>query len=169
MRTYFLNAPILNLNLKFSEGSKIVKMIDITEKNPVERIAEAEGKIKLKKETIKRIRKEKVEKGNVNCASKLVSIEAVKEVPHLLPLCHPIPLTGTEVEIEKQENYVLVRTKVKTIGKTGCEMEALMGTILALLNIWDMTKAYEKDEQGQYPWTKITDVRVTKKIKRKIE
>lgn len=144
-------------------------MVDITEKQPVLRIAIAKGKIELKQETIKRIKEEKVKKGDVGETSTLTSIQAVKKVPELLPLCHPIPLTDVDVTIKVKDTNVSVTTKVKSIGKTGCEMEALTGTALALLNIWDMTKAYEKDEKGQYPWTKIQDVRVVKKVKKELE
>lgn len=145
------------------------KMVDITEKQPVLRIAKAKGKIKLKQETIKRIKEEKVKKGDVEETSTLTSIQAVKKVPELLPLCHPIPLTDIDVTIKIKGTNVIVATKVKSVGKTGCEMEALTGTTLALLNIWDMTKAYEKDEKGQYPLTKIQDVRVVKKVKKDFE
>lgn len=147
----------------------MVKMIDITQKEPVIRIAKAKGEIKLKKDTLKRIEEKNIEKGDLLSTSKLASIEAVKKVPYLLPLCHPIPLTNIDVEVETKEEKVVVRTKVKSIGKTGCEMEALTGTVVALLNIWDLTKTYEKNEEGQYPFTRIESVRVTKKVKKKIE
>ncbi|MCC6052577.1 MAG: cyclic pyranopterin monophosphate synthase MoaC, partial [Desulfurococcaceae archaeon] len=90
---------------------------------------------------------------------------AVKSVPHLLPLTHNIPITSVDVEFTLVEDGVRVHVKVKTTAKTGVEMEALMGVLVALLNIWDMVKKYEKDERGQYPHTVISDVRVVEKIK----
>lgn len=146
----------------------MVKMVDITEKEGVLRIAEAEGGIKLKKETIQRIKESKVEKGDVKTISKIAAIEAVKKVPNLLPLCHPIPLTGIDVTITTENKKVRVHVRVKSVGKTGCEMEALTGVTVALLNVWDMIKRYEKDEEGQYPWTRIEGVKVTKKVKKKL-
>lgn len=147
----------------------MVKMIDITQKEVTFRIAEAEGKIHLKHSTIQRIKEKAVKKGNVLTTSKITGIEAVKEVPSLLPLCHPIPLSGIDIDIDIKEESVVVKSKVKSLGKTGCEMEALTGVVLSLLNIWDMVKTYEKDQDGQYPWTKIEGVKVTNKIKQKID
>lgn len=147
----------------------MVEMVDITQKEPVIRIAKAKGEIKLQKKTIQRIKEENIEKGDLVTTSKLAAIAAVKKVPYLLPLCHPIPLTNITVAIETNNQTVAVTTKVKSIGKTGCEMEALTGTTVALLTIWDLTKPYEKDEHGQYPLTNIENVKVTQKTKTKLE
>ena len=142
-------------------------MIDISEKKDVVRIAKASGFIKLKKETIQAIIEGKVKKGDVITATKLAAIQAVKKTPSLLPLCHPIPITSVEVNVTPiiDEECVKVEVVVKSIGKTGVEMEALMGVSIGLLNIWDMVKYLEKDERGQYPTTKILDVVVEEKIK----
>ncbi len=146
-----------------------MKMVEISGKKDVLRIARAKGKILLKKETIDRIKKNEIEKGDVLSASKLSAILATKLTPRLIPLCHPIPITGVEVNFEIGENEIEVSVEVRSLGKTGVEMEALTGVSMALLTIWDMVKKYEKDEKGQYPDTKITYIGVTEKIKREVE
>ena len=146
---------------------KDVKMIDITEKNNVVRIAVAEGKIHLRRETVEKILKGEIKKGDVFSVAKIAAIQAVKKTPEIIPLCHPIPITNVKVDIETnvETGEITVRVKVKSVGKTGVEMEALTGTAAALLNIWDMVKAYEKDEEGQYPKTWIEDIKVLHKEK----
>ena len=147
--------------------SKGVKMVDISHKKDVVRIAKAVGSIKLKRETIERILRGEIEKGDVITVSKIVAISAVKKTPEILPLCHPIPITNVSVNIvlEPDKERILAEVVVKSVGKTGVEMEALVGVSAALLNIWDMVKAYEKDIHGQYPHTKIEEIKVVEKIK----
>ncbi|MCD6301671.1 MAG: cyclic pyranopterin monophosphate synthase MoaC, partial [Staphylothermus sp.] len=99
----------------------------------------------------------------------IAAIQAVKKTPELIPLCHNIPITNVKVEYEfLGEDKIKVRVRVKTTSKTGVEMEALTGVALALLNIWDMVKKYEKDEKGQYPETWIEYIKVIEKIKKEI-
>jgi cyclic pyranopterin phosphate synthase len=141
-------------------------MIDITKKDTIFRIARASGKIRLKKETINRIKTKNVEKGDALTIAKVSAINAVKKVPDLIPFCHPIPITNVKLEFEIEDEAVKVICKVKSISKTGVEMEALTGVSIALLNLWDVVKIYEKDNQGQYPFTQIYDIKVEKKIKR---
>ncbi len=147
---------------------KGVKMVEISRKEDVKRIAIAKGKIKLKKETIKRITEGKVEKGNVLTTAQIAGILAVKKTPELIPLCHPLSITGVDVDFDIGDDYIEVTVEVRSIGKTGVEMEAITGASVALLTIWDMVKAIEKDERGQYPTTKIYDIRVVEKRKEKI-
>lgn len=142
-----------------------MKMVEISEKSDVLRIARAKGSITLKEKTIKLIKEGKIKKGDVISATKMAAILAIKKTPELIPLCHPIPITGANVEVKINNREIEVEVEVKSIGKTGVEMEALVGTSTALLTIWDMVKAYEKDERGQYPTTKISEIRVIEKIK----
>ncbi|RLE50872.1 MAG: cyclic pyranopterin monophosphate synthase MoaC [Candidatus Methanomethylicota archaeon] len=142
-----------------------VRMVDITPKKPQKRIAIAKGKIKLKPTTIKRIVKGEIEKGNVIAAAKLAAILAAKKTPELIPLCHPIPITGVNVEVSAEEEEVEVKVEVKAEAKTGVEIEAITATTIALITIWDMVKKYEKDERGQYPTTRIEDIKVELKLK----
>jgi len=144
---------------------KSIKMIDITHKPESYREAIACGKIILRKETIDRIKRGEIEKGDVFTTSQLAAILAAKRTPEILPLCHSIPITGIDFKWELGEDYIEVQVTIKTKASTGVEMEALTATAIALLNIWDMVKKYEKDEAGQYPWTRITDIKVISKIK----
>ena len=145
---------------------KDVKMVDITSKKEVYREAVASGKIILRKETLEKIVKGEIEKGNVFNVATVAAILATKRTWELIPLCHPIPITNVKVDFAMDENSIVVKVIVKTTAKTGVEMEALTGVTIALLTIWDMVKKYEKDEKGQYPFTRIVDVKVESKIKR---
>ena len=142
-------------------------MIDISEKDSILRIATASGKIYLKKETIERIKNKKVKKGDVFTIAKIAAINAVKKVPDLIPLCHQIPISNVDIDFNyEDDNIIRVTCTVKSISKTGVEMEALMGVNIALLNIWDVVKMYEKDSKGQFLGTKINEVKVDRKIKK---
>jgi cyclic pyranopterin phosphate synthase len=140
-------------------------MVDITEKPTVFRKAIASGSIKLKKSTISAIKAGSVMKGDVLTCARLAAILAVKDTPHLIPLCHPLPITGLEVNFELEAERIQAMVTVTTLGKTGVEMEALTGVSVALLNVWDMVKYLEKDETGNYPQTSIDDMRVQEKKK----
>ena len=141
-------------------------MIDISNKKVIPRIAKASGKIILKKETIERIKNKNVQKGDVITIAKISAINAVKKVPELIPLCHPIPINNVSIDIKiESDNLIKVSCQVKSSAQTGVEMEALMGVSVALLNIWDVIKMYEKDDYGQYPLTVINDIKVNEKIK----
>jgi cyclic pyranopterin phosphate synthase len=145
---------------------KTIKMIDISRKDRVYREAIASGKIRLKSRTIELIKAGKIEKGDPTQAAVLTGIQGSKFTPILMPLCHPIGIESSDINITIKGNSIEVRSKVIAHGKTGVEMEALTSTIIALLNIWDMVKKYEKDDEGQYPSTEITSVKVIKKVKK---
>jgi cyclic pyranopterin phosphate synthase len=143
-----------------------MSMVDVTKKPKVYREATATGMIKLKPETLRRIREGKVEKGDPFNVAKVAGILAAKRTSSLIPLCHPLPLTNVEVHLKVvNASAVTVTATVRTEAQTGVEMEALAATAVALLTVWDMTKQYEKDEQGQYPHTVIQDVHVVRKVK----
>jgi len=143
-----------------------VRMIDVTEKPYSYREATATGFIRLRHETIELIKSKLVEKGDVLAVSTVAAINGVKNTPFLLPLTHNIPITNVKVDYEFLDDGVRVYVNVKTTAQTGVEMEALVGVAMALLNIWDMVKKYEKNEAGQYPYTVINDIRVVEKVKR---
>ena len=141
-------------------------MIDISKKDITNRTATASGKIKLREKTIERIKNNQVKKGDVFTIAKIAAINAVKKVPDLIPLCHNIPITNVDMNFEIENDRIIkVTSIVKSIAQTGVEMEALTGVGIALLNIWDVVKMYEKDIRGQYPSTAIYDIKVEKKIK----
>ncbi|MBY9021020.1 MAG: cyclic pyranopterin monophosphate synthase MoaC [Candidatus Lokiarchaeota archaeon] len=141
-------------------------MIDISNKEPVTRIAKASGKITLRNTTIEKIKNKTLKKGDVLTIAKIAAINAVKKVPDLIPLCHPIPITNVKVDFNIEDDTTIkVSCLVKSVAQTGVEMEALTGVTVALLNILDMIKMYEKNEEGQYPFTVIYDIKVDEKIK----
>jgi len=144
-------------------------MIDISEKDTITRIATASGIIRFKKETIERIKSKQVEKGDALTIAKVSAISGVKKVPDLIPFCHPIPISNVKIDFEIDDETVKVICTVKSIAKTGVEMEALTGVSVALLNLWDVVKMYEKDEKGQYPLTQIYDIKVEEKIKKQAD
>jgi len=140
-------------------------MVDVSKKPEVYRMASATGVIKLRPSTVKRIRGGRVEKGDPIATAKIAGILAAKNTSVLIPLCHPIPITDVEIDAKVLDGSVEIYSTVKAVAKTGVEMEALVATATALLTIWDMVKPYEKDAQGQYPFTTIQDIRVVKKVK----
>jgi cyclic pyranopterin phosphate synthase len=141
------------------------RMVDITSKSESKREAVASGRIYLRPETLRAIREGTVVKGNVLATARVAAALAVKETPRLIPMCHPIPVGSIEVDFTETNAYLQASVRVKSMGRTGVEMEALTGVGIALLTIWDMVKSAEKDEKGQYPETRIDDIRVIEKRK----
>ncbi|HDM36131.1 MAG TPA: cyclic pyranopterin monophosphate synthase MoaC [Candidatus Syntrophoarchaeum butanivorans] len=145
------------------------KMVDISHKEDSVRIARAVGSIRLKSSTIRKIREGTVEKGNVLLTARIAAILAVKNTYHLIPMCHPIPVDDVDVEFVIGDERISTSVTVKSVGKTGVEMEALVGVSIALLTIWDMVKSSEKDEEGSYPCTSIDGIQIEFKVKENAE
>jgi cyclic pyranopterin phosphate synthase len=143
----------------------MAKMVDIGKKPDVRRRAVATGLIHLKPTTIRAIRARHVEKGDPLPTAEVAALQAIKAVWQVLPHTHPIPITAASVTFNVRSNRIVVRTSVEATYKTGVEMEALYGVAVALLTIWDMVKALEKDSKGQYPGARIEGVRVVAKEK----
>ncbi len=141
------------------------KQIDISEKPPVYREATATGRIRLKESTIARIKRGKLEKGDAVSLATMTAIAASKQTSAMVPLCHPLRIEKTEPKVRLGDGWAEVTVTVAATEKTGVEMEALTAVSVALLNIWDIVKAYEKDSKGQYPETQIESIRVTRKVK----
>jgi len=143
-----------------------MSMVDITAKPEIHREATAKGHIKLKKETIRRIKEGKIEKGDPFTVAKVAGVLAAKNTCSIIPLCHPLPLTNISIDFKIiDDSTVEAEATVKTKAQTGVEMEALAAVSVALLTVWDMTKQYEKDVRGQYPNTVIESIRVVRKLK----
>ena len=141
-------------------------MVDVSGKAEIFREATAKGTIKLKGETVNRIREEKIAKGDPLYSAKIAGILAAKKTSELVPLCHPLPLTSVEVEAKVlDKSTVEVLATVKAKAQTGVEMEALAAVSTGLLTVWDMVKQYEKDANGQYPTTAIENIHVVRKLK----
>ena len=143
-----------------------MSMVDISEKPDVFREATARGEIQLSRETLRLIKENRVEKGDVLSVAKVAGILAAKKTSDVIPLCHPLALSTVAVKTEVLDSRVAVEATVKALGKTGVEMEALTAVSVVLLTIWDMSKQYEKDAEGQYPTTVITNVTVLRKVKK---
>jgi len=142
-----------------------VRMVDVSGKDVVHRAATATGRIVLRRETVDAVREGSVRKGDPLAVAEVASIQAVKKTPDLIPLCHNLPIGSVDTSFKLGDSYIEARCRVTAVYRTGVEMEALTGVTVALLNIWDMVKYLEKDEDGQYPDARITDVRVTEKRK----
>lgn len=140
-------------------------MVNITGKEELYREATTCGTIRLREETITAISNGTVIKGNVLATARVAATLAIKDTARIIPMCHAIPIHGIEIEFEIQPSFITATVTVKSEGKTGVEMEALVGVSTALLTIWDMVKSAEKDSEGQYPVTAITNIQVMKKLK----
>ncbi|SMP04339.1 molybdenum cofactor biosynthesis protein MoaC [Desulfurobacterium pacificum] len=122
-----------------------MKTVDITTKFDNLRTAKAVGRIKLSPETIKKIVNREIPKGDVLAAAQIAGIMGAKKTAELMPFCHPIPIDHIEVNTKVGENYIEVEAEVRGIWRTGYEVEAVNGVMMALLNIFDMCKAFDKN------------------------
>ncbi|MCI4325437.1 MAG: cyclic pyranopterin monophosphate synthase MoaC [Thermoplasmata archaeon] len=129
------------------------------------RRALVEGSLSVRPATAKAIRAGRVKKGDPFAAGELAGILAMKRTPELIPHCHPVPLTGTRVELRLAGGKVRVLAEAEAVYRTGVEMEALVGATIALLTVWDMVKYLEKDRRGGYPTTRLGPVTVVRKEK----
>jgi cyclic pyranopterin phosphate synthase len=146
-----------------------VQMVDVGDKPDTARRAVAQGEIHLSASTIEAIRDDEIGKGDVLATARVGAVQAVKHTWETIPMCHQIPITNVETDFDVRNERVVLEVAVETTGKTGCEMEALEGVTTGLNVVWDMVKAAEKDENGQYPGTAIRDVEVVSKEKRELE
>lgn len=119
-------------------------MVDVGHKPQQIRTAKASGFIKLQSETIKLIQENLIKKGDVITIAEIAGIQAAKETSRLIPLCHPLQLTKVEVKANVENMGIRVNSLTKCIGQTGVEMEALTAVNVALLTIYDMCKAVDK-------------------------
>jgi cyclic pyranopterin phosphate synthase len=143
----------------------LFKQVDVSSKPTSHRRAKATGTILLRPSTLKIIRAGKVEKGDPLQLARLTGIMAAKRTPEIVALCHPLMLDSTGMSVELTSRGIRVSATVVAKERTGVEMEALAAVSVALLNIWDVVKQYEKDADGQYPTTRIEGIRVTSKAK----
>jgi cyclic pyranopterin phosphate synthase len=136
------------------------KMVDVSAKPVQQRSATARGEIRMAKETLRLIRRDKIAKGNVLATARIAGIQAAKRTGDLIPMCHPLPINHCEVEFEfpKTGNAIVVTATAKVAAQTGLEMEALTAVSLAALTIYDMCKAVDKK-------MRITNVKLVSKTK----
>jgi len=123
-----------------------VHMVDVGYKPDTERIAIARGEVHMKLETLDLIRAGQIKKGDVLTIAQIAGITASKRTSDLIPLCHPLPLSKVDVDLELDDALpgVIITATTKTTGKTGVEMEALTAVSVAALTVYDMAKAVEK-------------------------
>ena len=137
------------------------QMVDVSAKDRSAREAVAAGQIHLRPETLDLIASNRIGKGNVFATARIAGIQAAKETPQLIPLCHNLNLSHVEVDIATSESGLEVKCVARTIAQTGVEMEALTGVAIALLTIYDMCKAVDKE-------MRISDIRLLEKTKREV-
>ncbi len=127
------------------------RMVDVSGKIDTERVAVARGEVVMQPETLKLIRAGRIKKGDVLSVAQIAGIMAAKRTAELIPMCHPLPLTNIAVKLTLDEDLpgVQIEAEVKTIAKTGVEMEALTAVAVAGLTIYDMAKSVEKTMQVQ--------------------
>ena len=137
------------------------QMVDVSAKPLSTRVALAAGRIRLSPETLGLISQDRVAKGNVFAVARVAGIQAAKQTSQLIPLCHNIDLSHVEVTISALVDAVEIQCAVRTTAQTGVEMEALIGVSVALLTVYDMCKAVDKDMQ-------ISDIRLIEKTKQEL-
>ncbi len=123
------------------------RMVDVTEKAPTFRRAAAAGEVQVSKETLTAIREGKLKKGDVLAVAQVAGIQAAKHCWELIPMCHPVPLTGVDIRFSLSEDpcRVEILAEVSCTGPTGVEMEALTAVSAAALTVYDMCKALQRD------------------------
>jgi cyclic pyranopterin phosphate synthase len=132
------------------------RMVDVTAKDITARTATARGRVEISAAVVELLRGEGVPKGDALAVARIAGIMATKRTPDLIPLCHPLAISGVEVDLEVADDAVLVRATVRTADRTGVEMEALTAVSVAALTVVDMVKAVDK-------LARITDIEVVAK------
>jgi cyclic pyranopterin phosphate synthase len=120
------------------------RMVEVSEKEPTAREAIAEGFIAMSAEALAAVRDRSAKKGDVLAVAQIAGIGGAKQTGALIPLCHPLQLTGVDVELAPEERGVRCRATVRCVGRTGVEMEALTAVSTALLTVYDMLKAVDR-------------------------
>ncbi|MDP2931001.1 MAG: cyclic pyranopterin monophosphate synthase MoaC [Chloroflexota bacterium] len=150
--------PVAEKQLTHLDAEGRPRMVDVSQKPDTEREAVAKGVVKMQAATFDLIKKGGIAKGDVLTVAQLAGIMAAKQTPHLIPLCHPLLIGDVKVELNLDENNsaVEITATVKSLGKTGVEMEALTATAVAALTIYDMCKAVDRG-------MKIENIRLVRK------
>lgn len=147
--------------LSHTDKNGKANMVDVGDKPMQTRTAIATGKIKIAPATIKLIKDNEIKKGDVLTVAQIAGIQAAKQTPSLIPLCHPLQITKVDVDCKLMKDCVEVTAMVRCIGQTGIEMEALTAVSIALLAVYDMCKAVDKKME-------IGDIKLVEKTKNDI-
>jgi cyclic pyranopterin phosphate synthase len=123
------------------------RMVDVSEKPPTKREAVARGSVHMRPSTMRLIRDKAVPKGDVMAAARIAGIMAAKKTSELVPMCHPLNITSVSVDLamDEKNSTIAIEAKVKSVGQTGVEMEALTAVSVAALTVYDMCKAVDKE------------------------
>lgn len=144
--------------LSHLDGEGKARMVDVTEKDPTVREAVATGKVEMHPRTLSLIEGGDVPKGDVLGVARIAAVMAAKKTGDLIPMCHPLELTGIDIAFrtDADRGEITIEARVRTVGRTGVEMEALTAVSVAALTIYDMCKAVDKD-------MRVTDIMVMSK------
>jgi cyclic pyranopterin phosphate synthase len=150
--------PLPEQRLSHIDEAGQARMVDVTAKDETLRVAEARGRVVMQPETLRLLLAGEIAKGNVLTTAQVAGIMAAKRTHELIPMCHPLLLSGIDVELtpDPAVSTVEIRATVRTTGKTGVEMEALTAVTVAGLTVYDMCKAVDRS-------MRLEDVRVTSK------
>ena len=142
--------------LSHVDESGAARMVDVSDKAVTARTATARGRVEVSARVVELLRGEGVPKGDALAVARVAGIMAAKQTPDLVPLCHPLPISGVEVDLDVEDDGVAITATVRTTARTGVEMEALTSVAVAALTVIDMVKAVDK-------LARITDVEVVAK------
>jgi len=137
-------------------------MVDVGNKIPQKRFAIATGSIFIAQETLSLIKENQIKKGDVLTVAQIAGIQAAKQTSLLIPLCHPITLDKIDVKLDITEQGLTAQSEVQCIGRTGVEMEAITAVSIALITVYDMCKAVDKN-------MKIGEIKLLEKVKKDVE
>lgn len=146
------------MKLSHTDEEGNARMVDITNKPAQQRTAIAKGFIRLQPETVRLVRENEIIKGDVLTVSEIAGIQAAKQTPALIPLCHPLQLTRITVRCNLTDSGIEVTSEAKSTGQTGVEMEALTAVSVALLTVYDMCKAVDREME-------MSEIRLIQKTK----
>jgi cyclic pyranopterin phosphate synthase len=138
------------------DDSGAARMVDVTAKDITARTATARGRVEVSSEVVALLRGDGMPKGDALAVARIAGIMATKRTPDLIPLCHPLAISGVEVDLEVDDGVVLIQATVRTADRTGVEMEAFTAVSVAALTVVDMVKAVDK-------LARITDIEVMAK------
>lgn len=149
-------------NLSHVDDQGRARMVDVGPKVPQRRLARATGAISMSAATVALIAENRMKKGDVLTVAQIAGIQAAKRTAQLIPLCHPLVLDKVDVELQLEQDQIIASSEIACVGRTGVEMEALTAVSVALLTVYDMCKAVDKDMC-------IGDIFLVEKVKRDVE
>jgi cyclic pyranopterin phosphate synthase len=146
------------MNLSHINEQGYARMVDVSDKEDTTRVARAQAIVRMQAQTLRTIREGGIKKGDVLAVAQVAGIMGAKQTPSIIPMCHPLMLTGVDIEFsfDETDSTLIIHSQVKTSGKTGVEMEAITAVTVAALTVYDMCKAIDR-------WMEITQVQLLEK------